>query len=83
MVPKRIVKTSTLVLACILLFGIISMAFGFYNNDSLFIKAGISITLLTSLIITFQNVLSLNKKRKINNFKFLFLTLDRNILIIK
>ncbi len=83
MLYKTIIKTSTLILACILLLGVISMAFGFYNNDSLFIKAGISITLLTSLIITFQNFLSLNKKRKIKNFKILFLTFDTNILIIK
>ena len=68
MLQRRIVKTSTLILAFILLLGVISMTLGFYNNDSLFIKAGISITLLTSLTITFQSILSLNKKRKINNF---------------
>ncbi len=64
MLHKNIVKTSTLLLACILLLGIISIAFGFYKNDSILIGVGISITLLTSLTINFQNIFHLKSNHK-------------------
>ena len=61
---QKTVKASTLILACILLVGVISMALGFYNHNSLYISVGISITLLTSLTITFQNILTMNKNKR-------------------
>ncbi len=61
---KKPVRTHILILAFILLFGVISMTIGFYNDDSLFITLGIAITFVTSLMISLQNVVSLNRIRK-------------------
>ena len=62
---KKAVKSTVLILACILLLGIIFMTIGFYNHNSLYISAGISTTLITSLTIFFQNVFitHMNKRK--------------------
>ena len=64
MLHKKPVKTSILILAFILLLGVISMTLGFYNHNSLFITLGISITFITSLMITLQNILSHNRTQR-------------------
>jgi hypothetical protein len=55
------VKTSTIILACILLVGVITMAYGFYHNDShvgyvgLFITCATSWTIFIRIILTQRN----------------------------
>jgi K+ transporter len=62
---QKTVKVSTLILAFILLLGVLSMIFGFYNNDSIFTKMGISITIITSLTITFQTAFQRSKNLRL------------------
>ena len=52
------VKTSIMILACILLAGVISMALGFYHQNSLMISIGVPLTLITSLMISVQNIIT-------------------------
>ena len=65
MQQANFVHTTTLILACILLVGVIFMTYGFYYNDSLFVNIGAPITVITSLIITFQNIILQNNKRRV------------------
>ncbi len=57
------VKTSNLILTCILLAGVILLAFGFYNQHSLMITIGVTVIFSTSLMITIQNLLHPNINR--------------------
>ena len=65
MQQANFIHTTTLILACILLVGVMFMTYGFYYHDSLFIKIGIPITVITSLTITFQNIILQNNKRRV------------------
>ncbi len=61
MLHKTPVKMSILILSCILFAGVLSMAFGFYHRNALVLSMGVSLTFITSLMITVQNVLTENK----------------------
>jgi hypothetical protein len=54
---KVIVKTSTLILSLILLAGVITLAYGYYNNNSTIIYAALPLIFIISLIIPLQNIL--------------------------
>ncbi len=66
MFRKKPVKVSILILACILLAGVISMAYGFYHQNSLMITIGVPLTLVTSLMITVHNIIT-SKEPKTGN----------------
>ncbi len=55
----KIVGNMTIVLTIILLFGVIAMAYGYFQNNTHWIYLGIIITLATSFIIIFQTIIPL------------------------
>lgn len=61
---EGIVKTSTLILACILLIGIIALAYGTYQNNSVIIYGSLIIIFPTCLMLPLQNILFKRKTKK-------------------
>ena len=57
MMRKAAVKTSTLILSAILLLAIITLAYGYYQNNLTVIYGGIAAIFIISIMITFQNIL--------------------------
>jgi hypothetical protein len=53
----KVVGNMTIVLAIILLFGVLAMAYGYFQNNMHWIYLGISITIATSFTIMFQTIL--------------------------
>ncbi len=51
------VGNMTIVLAIILLFGVLAMAYGYFQNNMHWIYLGVSITIALSFIIMFQTIL--------------------------
>lgn len=51
------VKTGTIILASILLIGILALAYGFYESNSLIIYGSLIIIFPVSLLLPLQNVL--------------------------
>ena len=67
MLRRKPVSNNILMLAFVLLLGVISMAIGFFNHNSLMINMGLPVTLITSLLISIQNAVNHNKNNsKIN-----------------
>jgi hypothetical protein len=60
------VKTSTLILASILLAGVIALTYGFYKSSSVIIYGSIIIIFPVSLMLPLQNILFRKKTRKNN-----------------
>jgi Kef-type K+ transport system membrane component KefB len=59
------VKTSILVLAAILFFGVVVMAYGYFHNDSHIAYLGLFITGATSFAILVQTIISQNGTRRV------------------
>ena len=56
-VRGKIVGNMTIVLAIVLLFGVLAMAYGFFHKNMHWIYLGIPITIATSFTIMFQAIL--------------------------
>jgi low affinity Fe/Cu permease len=64
------IKTSTLILACILLIGVISMAYGYYQSNKIIIYGGVAVVFVISIFLQLQNILYKKEtKRKFNIYK--------------
>ncbi len=64
MSSNNVVKTGILVLALVLLLGVLTMAFGYYDNNIGLMYAGIAVIFLTSLNILLQNILSKKETKR-------------------
>jgi hypothetical protein len=51
--PEK-VRTSVIILAIILLFGVLSMAYGYFQHNMVFIYLGLSISVATSYTLIFK-----------------------------
>jgi hypothetical protein len=56
-VRGKIVGNMTIVLAIVLLFGVLAMAYGYFQNNMHWIYLGIPITIAASFTIMFQTIL--------------------------
>ena len=56
-ISKKIVGNMTIVLAIVLLFGVLAMAYGYFQRNMHWIYLGISITIAMSFTIMFQAIL--------------------------
>ena len=70
MKSNKTVKTSTLILASILLTGIIALAYGYYQGNTVIIYGSLIIIFPVSLMLPLQNILF----KKTNKRKF---TIDK------
>ena len=52
-----------LILAIVLLIGLAAMAYGFFNQNTPMIYAGIFVTVITSLLIFIQNILTIKNRK--------------------
>ena len=56
-IAGKIVGNMTIILAIVLLFGVLAMAYGYFQRNMHWIYLGISITFATSFTILFQGIL--------------------------
>ncbi len=53
----KVVGNMTIVLSIVLLFGVLAMAYGYFQKDMRWVYLGISITIATSFTIMFHTIL--------------------------
>ena len=54
-------KNATLILALILLIGVISMAYGYYQSNKIIIYSGVAVVFVISIMLPLQSILSKKK----------------------
>ncbi len=64
------IKISTMILACILLLGVISMAYGYYQSNKIIIYSGVAVVFVISIFLPLQSILyKKGNEKKFNIYK--------------